>query len=261
MSNNNHKNSSCDYAEQMLSYLYGEADAREKSNFETHLKNCSTCADELAAFGFVRSAVLDWRAERFLKLPTPAFEIPAAESKESFSTAVASNETRSWIAEFRQMFSLNSMNAAAAFGVLIVCAAIAWFAFNFSGDKEMAENGNDRIIKTAVSPTAEIIKKPEEKNIAAKDDEKSLPSSVIANSPPPIKREKSDSPNKSVIKVSSNALKNDSDNSARNPKEMNEAVKKTPSVRKKQIPNLNDANDEADETIRLADLFDELDTK
>jgi len=245
----------------MVSYLYGEADAREKTKFETHLKNCSTCADELAAFGFVRSAVLDWRAEGVSKLPTPAIEIPAAEYKESFSTTVVLAESRSWFAGFRQMFSLNSMKATAAFGILIVCAGIVWFAFSFSGN-DISENGDDvKPIQVAVTPTVEIAKKSEEESVADKNNEKSLPSYQITKSTPPIKREKTGSPNKSIIRASSNAPKNNSDNSIRNPKEASEDSKKTASVRKKRIPNLNDVEDEEDETIRLSDLFDELDTK
>jgi hypothetical protein len=72
---------------------------------------------------------------------------------------------------------------------------------------------------------------------------------------------KPDSPSKSIVRVSSSSHEKNSDSFARSPKETNEAIKKTPPVRKKQIPNLNDAEDDEDETIRLADLFDELDTK
>ncbi len=262
MSNNNHKNSSCAYAEQMVSYLYGEADAREKSNFETHLDNCPACTDELAAFVLVRSTVLDWRAEEFSTLLTPAFDILAAEYKESFSTTVVLAESRSWLAGFRQMFSLNSMKATAAFGILIICAGIVWFAFNFSGGNDNAENRDDvKSIEAAVTPTVELAKKSEEKSVADKNDEKSSPLYQITNSTPPLKREKPGSPNKSIIRASSNAPKNNSDNSIRNPKEASEDSKKTASVRKKRIPDLNDVEDEEDETIRLSDLFDELDTK
>jgi len=262
MSNNNHNNSSCAYAEQMVSYLYGEADAKEKYKFEMHLESCLTCTDELAAFGFVRSAVLDWRAEGFSKLPTPAFDISFAEAKESFSTTVVSNENRSWLAGFRQMFSFNLIKATATFGIALVCAGIVWFAFNSSGGNEIAEKGDDKNkIQAAVSPTVEITKKPEEKSVANTSDKKSSPSSDVTSSPQQITRERLDNPNKSIVKVSGNAPKNNSDNSARDPKEKNEGGKKTPSVQKKRIPNLSDVEDEEDETIRLADLFDELDTK
>jgi len=263
MSNNNHNNSSCAFAEQMVSYLYGEADAKEKYKFETHLKNCLACTDELAAFGFVRSAVLDWRAERFSKLPTPSFDIPVPEFKKSFSTTVVSDGNSSWFAGFRQMFSFNLMRATAAFGILVICAGVAWFAFNSFGGNEIAENENNRnLIQAAVSPTVEIFKKPEEKNVADKKGEQSSLPFEVTNSSQQTKREGQDRLNKSAIRVSNNAPKNNLDSSARNPKETNESIKKATSVRKKQIPNLNDAEDEEeDKTIRLADLFDELDTK
>lgn len=259
MSNNNHNNPSCAFAEQMVSYLYGETDEREKIKFETHLANCPTCADELAAFGFVRTAVLDWRAEGFSKLPTPAFDIPVAESKKSFSTTVVSNGNQSRLAGFRQMFSFNLMRATVAFGVLIVCAGIAWFAFNFSGSNEVVKNGDDgNSIQTAVSPTVEILEKPKENSVALKDDEISSPE--ITDSTPQIKRASPDSPNKSIVRVSGNAPKNNSDGFLRRPKETNAGIKKPVYVQKKQIPNLYVAEEE-DKTIRLADLFDEIGAK
>lgn len=264
MSNNNYNNSSsCAFAEQLVSYLYDEADAREKLKFETHLESCSICADELSAFGFARSAVLDWRAEEFSTLPTPTFDVPFAESKESFSSAVAVNENRSWFDGFRRMFSFNSMKATTAFAVLIVSIGIIWLAFNsFDGNQIAKNEANKNAIQAAVSPTVEIVKKSEAENVIEKIDGESSASSGIINSPQqPVNREKPDSPNESVVKVSSVAPKNKADDSARNPKETNKNGTKTLPVRKKQIPNLNDAADEADETIRLADLFDELDTK
>ena len=261
MLNNNHNHSSCAFAEQLISYLYDESDAREKSGFETHLKSCPTCADELAGFGFVRAAVLDWQTEEFSKLPTPAFDVSADKSKESFSTVVVSTENRSWLDGFRQVFSFNPLRAAAAFGILIICFGILWLALNSSKGDEIAENGSDKnSVQSDVSPTVEIIKNPEGKSVI-KDDEKSLPSSDVSNPPQGIKRQRQDSRNDSAVKVSSGVPKINPDNFARIPKESNESAKKTPSVRKKQIPNLNDAEDEEDETIRLADLFDELDAK
>ena len=65
MLNNNH-NPSCAFAEQIVSYLYNETNAKEKAAFDAHLNNCSTCADELAGFGFVRSSIVEWKNAEFL---------------------------------------------------------------------------------------------------------------------------------------------------------------------------------------------------
>lgn len=48
----------------------------------------------------------------------------------------------------------------------------------------------------------------------------------------------------------------------RSSKDANDSVKKiAPVVKKQPIPNLNDAEDEEDKTVRLADLFDEIDAR
>jgi len=259
MSNNNHKNSSCAFAEQIVSYLYDEFERDEKIKFEAHLADCSFCADEYAGFGFVRSSVLEWRNEDFSKLATPTFDIPAVKNQKSLPGV--STESRSWLGDFRKMFSFNPALAMAGLAVLVVCAGITLFALNFSGNNEVAEKGIEKnAVKTPVSPTVEILKKLDEKNGGDKEVEKSAPpASETVNFSPQKERERQIVPVKSVVKVSGNAPKNSSNNPAVNLKETSD--RKTPPVRKRQVPNLNDLDDDDDETIRLADLFDELDTK
>lgn len=260
MSNNNHNNQSCRFAEQIVSYLYGEFERDDKIKFEAHLKDCSTCADEYAGFGFVRSSVLEWRNEDFSKLPTPTFDIPATKN-EKLSPSV-STESNSWFGDFRKMFSFNPAWAMAALAVLVVCAGITFFVLNFSSSNEIAEKGDDKnAVKIAVSPTAEVPKKSDDKNVSNKEAEKSAPPTPNAGNLPSQKgREKQPVPVKSAIKVSSSDINNNTDNVNRSPK-ANDTLRKTPPVKKRNVPNLNDFDDDEDESIRLADLFDELDTK
>ena len=254
---NNHKNS-CQFAEQIVSYLYDEFEATEKIKFEAHLKDCRTCADEFAGFGFVRSSVLEWRDADFSKLAAPSFVIPTIE-KENFAPAV-STESHSWVDEIRRMFSFSPALAATALAVTIVGFGIAFFAFNFSGSNEIAERPNDKeLVRATVSPTVEITRKPEEK-VADKSPEKSSPPSfVINNSPEETKRVKPIEPEKAVVKVSAIAPKNSANNSADAPRESSD--KKPSPIKKQRVPNLNELGEDEDESIRLADLFNELDTK
>lgn len=257
MSHNNHNNSSCSYAEQMISYLYGEADEREKFAFESHLKNCSNCADELAGFGFVRRSVLDWRAADFSKLETPVFEIPAVKREKSFLPVAVSTEPRSWFADFKNLFAFNPTWATAALAILIVCVGAALFAFNFSNKTDVAKNeANKNSSQAAVSPTIETIPKPEEASIPGKDSKNSL---TTVNPNTPSQRERV--VDKVVVKVSDNSPKNTPGVSPRNSKNTNGNVKKTTPVKKEPLPNLNDIEDDEDKSVRLADLFEEIDTK
>jgi anti-sigma factor RsiW len=261
MLNNNHK--SCQFAEQTISYLYGESGASEKTEFESHLKTCPTCADELDSFGFIRSAVLDWRNEDFAKLQTPAFDIPATKSENVFSPATNSTESRSWFGGLGKIFSFNP--ALAAFAVLVVCVGAALFAFKFSGGDggEIAGNKNNANLAqaAAASPIIEATKKPEVIIIGDEDSRKSLPTVVKTDdSSRRAARERQIVPVKSAVKVSDGSSKIDTGSSARSTKNANDNIKKIAPVKNQQVPNLNVADDE-DETIRLADLFDEIDAR
>jgi anti-sigma factor RsiW len=51
---------SCGYQEQLVAYLYDEAGAGERAEFERHLGECAACRDELRAFKGVRRELLAW---------------------------------------------------------------------------------------------------------------------------------------------------------------------------------------------------------
>jgi hypothetical protein len=53
----------CERADELLSYLYGEANETEVQSFELHLKQCASCKAELATFGQVRQSMATWRDE------------------------------------------------------------------------------------------------------------------------------------------------------------------------------------------------------
>ena len=66
----------CERAEELVAYLYGEAAPDEAKAFRRHLNACAVCREELAAFGAVREAVGEWRAE--VLRTTPALDIKEA---------------------------------------------------------------------------------------------------------------------------------------------------------------------------------------
>jgi anti-sigma factor RsiW len=114
----------CGHGEELVAYLYGEADAAESDRFRQHLTACAACREELAAFGGVRDSVREWRAEVFSA--TPALDIREALT----STAEARRgpeRKRSAVAALREFFSLSPLwlqfgTVAAA---LVVCALAA----------------------------------------------------------------------------------------------------------------------------------------
>ncbi len=121
---------SCARAEEMVTYLYGEATRDEARDFEKHMQNCSSCALELAAFGNVREAVGEWRQQSLGSLTSPAFEANAARH---FAPAVTHARSPSALTALREFFTLSPawMRAATAVAAVMFCAlaaiAVAYF--------------------------------------------------------------------------------------------------------------------------------------
>lgn len=51
----------CERKEDLIGYLYEETSAAERSSFERHLAGCSSCSEELRAFGRVRDDLSTWQ--------------------------------------------------------------------------------------------------------------------------------------------------------------------------------------------------------
>ena len=121
---------SCARAEDLVTYLYGEATRAEAKDFEAHLHHCASCRTELAAFGDVREAMSEWREQALGSLASPAFE---ADATRAFTPAVVPARRRSALVALREFFMLSPawMRAATAVVALLFCAlaafAVAYF--------------------------------------------------------------------------------------------------------------------------------------
>ncbi len=261
---NNHKNLSCGFTEQMVSYFYDENNQAEKAVFEAHLTNCPDCTKELAGFGLVRSSIIEWRHEEFFKLETPAFEIPTIKT---VNQSVESN-SGSWFSDFRKMFLFNPMTATAVLAALIVCVGLVFIAINSWNNLEVAEvdNKNNGII--VASPTVDKINEQPIETIANDNSDKSSPNKFPKSTgteskdsqPLPI-RVKRLVPSDSVRASDNTKNNSEKPETVRNVKETNKENKKTTAVQKQQVPNLTTLDDDEDKSVRLADLFEEIGTK
>jgi hypothetical protein len=166
----NTKNSTCDFAEELVSYLYEEMSSADKSRFEKHLKDCLPCRDELAEFSLARVAVQEWRDEEFAPLANPAIEIP-----------YPAKSSRSWLAQIREYFTLSPawMTASTALAALAICVGLFVIMFNSMPD------GNDVVvqdknIKTVQSPTTGNQKQ----NSNISETNQNQPTTNISSEPP-----------------------------------------------------------------------------
>ena len=269
MFDTNDKNSSCAFAQQLVSYLYDEVNVQEKSVFEAHLAHCENCADELSAFGFLRSSVQQWRTEEFSPMQTPAMEIPFGKSSE---ISVNSAEKRSWLDNLRRLLTLSpAQTMVAAFTVLAVCIGLTLFAYNFSGKTEVAEKIYNKPIKSIVLPTIEQPTKVDSEEVARKnsaDDQNNAPE--VINAAPKIENSSRFNRKSSIEKVSNDTkqiVKNElvaqnSNNSApvRKVKNSNNFDKATV-AKSRQVPKLTDFDEVEDNSLRLSDLMAEVENK
>lgn len=148
---------SCKRTEELVSYLYGEASQSEKSRFEDHLVNCSSCAAELADFAMARSLIVEWRDAEFQPLAVPAIQLPVR--KIDFTPEISGS--RSLPAQIRALFSLSPAWAGAgAAAALVICVGLLLVAINYQRQSETAQVGNDTKVETLPSPvkreTAEL---------------------------------------------------------------------------------------------------------
>jgi anti-sigma factor RsiW len=112
---------SCDHAEDLVAFLYGELSDIEARRFERHMRECATCESEYASFGMVRQSVIDWRNESLCAW-SPASLQPALSLQRA-------NNKRSAFAALREFFSLSPLwlKGVTAFASLLfcVCATLA----------------------------------------------------------------------------------------------------------------------------------------
>ncbi|HMG71960.1 MAG TPA: zf-HC2 domain-containing protein [Pyrinomonadaceae bacterium] len=111
----------CHRAEDLVTYLYGEASEVEAKDFTEHLQQCDACRSEFGVFQQVHDSILLWRNEAL----GAAFS-PAAVSAESRidSTQFVQHERRlTALAALREFFSVSPLwlRAATGFAALLLC--------------------------------------------------------------------------------------------------------------------------------------------
>jgi hypothetical protein len=254
MFENNGHDPSCNHAVDVVSYLYNEIGGAEKREFESHLAGCNTCTAELASFSGVRSSVNTWRAQEFDPLATPVIDIPFETQTEP---ATAAGWRGTILTDFKKLFAFSPWPPAAiGFAALAIFIGLGFFAFSY-----MNRSGNDlaknkTVDKPVVSPTAEPGKNPGE--VAINSNSKPDGDDKLITPP------KAAEPESTAVKVSAttqNTPKNKGVKAGPDTVTPKKAVDKQNTQQNQKAPNLNNYTEEEDKTLRLADLFEEMDTK
>ena len=214
-------NNLCSRGGDTLAYLYDEMAAAERERFEVHLADCTTCIDDFAELSQSRYPVFEWKQLEFDPLPTPRVVIP-------FEAASVS-----WFDRLRTAFALRPAIAFGSLAAIAVVASLAAFVLigGSSGKMEVAGGAST---PAPVMPSPEATVQPVQPVVAANE-----PRADIRRIEAP-----------KVVKSSTSASK-PAAHSAR-PKATQQAKRNEP------LPALNSTDEDEDDSLRLADIFEEI---
>lgn len=262
MKNNSPQNFNCEFAFETIDFIYGEMSIERKKAFQSHLKKCLDCAAEVSEFSDIKFSIQDWKTSEFDRIATPKFEIPYQKINE----VVIATEKISFFDSVKNYFRLSPvLTGAAAFAVLAFLVGSAVFLLqNDRGGQTLAEKtpANDlsptpKVIHSSVNSGNETAKTVEPNKTT---NENPLPVPIDnkdknVEKPVPLKAN-----NKTVNEEKNQTVKAIDKKSAPIGNINNSKDQKAVQINKN--PRLNELpDDEEDNSLRLSDMFAELDTR
>lgn len=119
----------CHRAEDLVTYLYGEASAADALDFRNHLTQCEACRSEFAVFNRVHDSIALWRNEALGASFNPA-SVGIQASIDS-ARLVRHERKLSALAALREFFTVSPLwlRGATAFAGLLLCALVLFAVF------------------------------------------------------------------------------------------------------------------------------------
>ena len=136
----------CHRAEDLVTYLYGEATAAESRDFAAHMQQCDACRAEFAVFNQVHHSIVAWRDEAI-----GSVVVDARQTSIETESGVAPSGTRrqrkvsAWTA-LREFFSISPLwlRGATAVAGLLLCALIVFAVSRTWQQLVSVTSGGDR---------------------------------------------------------------------------------------------------------------------
>jgi anti-sigma factor RsiW len=106
------KTPACERGNDLIAFLYGEANEQEAQDFERHLGLCRDCRSEMASFGHVRESIGLWKEEALAGFVSPQAVVPVRK--------------KSAVVALREFFDLSPlwMKGAVGFAGIILCVMV-----------------------------------------------------------------------------------------------------------------------------------------
>lgn len=218
--------SECKFSSDIVPYMYAEMAESETAAFESHLLECSTCTDEFASISNARYEVYDWKKLEFDPLETPQIAIV-------FETDTGVSWTEKVRAVFAQGWAVPSMAVA---GVLVATILAAAFILSEKPSPDVAANLSKDVVvdEPSLQPAPKI--PVAEVSVDPSGNRASEPQVVRSPVPQRVSQKRSVHVARSLD------------------------VKSTSAQNEQKAPRLNEFVEEEDTSVRLAELFDDIET-
>jgi anti-sigma factor RsiW len=111
----------CHRAEDLVTYLYGEASEVDARDFAGHLQQCDACRSEFGVFQQVHESILLWRNEALGSSLSPA--AVSVESPVDSAVFIQPERKLTALAALREFFSVSPLwlRGAIGFAVMLLC--------------------------------------------------------------------------------------------------------------------------------------------
>jgi hypothetical protein len=154
----------CHRADDLVTYLYGEANEVDSRDFADHLQQCDACRVEFRVFEQVHESILLWRNEALGSSFSPA--VPAETTVDS-STFVQHKLKLSAIEALREFFSVSPLwlRGATAFAALLLCV-LGVLAISRSWNKPVQLANNDKEAKYSQQQFDRALQKQVDEKVA-----------------------------------------------------------------------------------------------
>jgi hypothetical protein len=139
----------CHRAEDLVTYLYGEAGAADAQDFGAHLQQCDACRAEFGVFNSVHESIVIWRNEA---LGTASIRQDAVIPEANFNSGrVVHARKLSALAALREFFTVSPLwlRGATAFAALVLCVlGVVAISRVMQKPREVARGGANEKIYT-----------------------------------------------------------------------------------------------------------------
>lgn len=231
----------CTNSQEIISYVYNEMSTAERDRFDVHLENCTSCIEELAELSLSYYSVFEWRKLEFDPLPTPFFELPRTSEKISLLD---------WL---REMLSPSSAwLTAGSFAAILVTASVGIWIWNSSSTVDLASVKEIELVPVNKAGNGQRATEPSA----------NLPDRTRGDLPVEPK-------GVDDLNVARGASKTRETTNRSRPIKVSEPASKAAPIRNDRrstvavtvtTPQLIDFDDVQDDSLRLADILDDLDT-